>query len=349
MMETPPNENDPYLNQFKAGLDSAYDDEDRKFKEFMKEEEARSSRALTDGLIALQSARLGQYQEFSTKRLAQKTKTLQKQYDTSVARSQSNTEMKRRRTELQKLQQEPLEDRLAATAEVNSPTAASNQNSNTDTDTAVPFLKSAMKTPLPPYKPKSPIARMIDFVSGSSDKKKKRTSFGGVEVRIYTPSAEEVSDKNAAVRQNLGDGPTFPVVICDMPVYQQWRKYNGGQFVQHFDNCSKELAADKDIGLQTLHAARVMGLLRSLDQVKLRELALKVFPKYKRSFPCLTKHGACRMEAFLEYLNKRLDAHAAFVETKEEDPANPKWCFYEDRVSSTERYHHKDEYHHVKE
>jgi len=345
------------------------------------------TRTLTTTFTALSNTRIEKYEKYAEKRRTEEIKTLQKLVASTETKKQRREELdvpledRLATAEVDSPTAAEVDSPTADSAnagnqnfntdsptadsanagnqnfKTDSPTAdsaiAANQFFNTDTDVAsapVPFLKSAMKKPVPPYKPKSPIiARVIDFMSGNSEKKKKkRTSFGGVDVRIYTPSVEEVSDKNAAVLQNLGDGPTFPVVICDMPVYKQWRKYSGGQFVRNFNDCATELAADPDIALQTLHAGRVMGLLRSLDQEKLRNLARATFPKkYNRCFPRLTdKHGACQKDAFLEYLEKRLDAHAAFMETKEDDPEEPKWCF-EDCVKYEERHHHGDEYHHI--
>ena len=78
-----------------------------------------------------------------------------------------------------------------------------------------------------------------------------------------------------------------------------------------------------------------MEIFHLVHAHKLRQLALKCFPKFKRQFPRLTdKQGRCNKVLFLGYLNKRLDDHV--------QDAGPEFV-EQDWVDETERRTKKEE------
>jgi hypothetical protein len=84
------------------------------------------------------------------------------------------------------------------------------------------------------------------------------------------------------------------------------------EFVREFNIQAKDF--DENQGLQIMHAARVIGVLKELDQPTLRKLALRCFPKYKRQFPRLVSlKGVAQREQFLRALDLYLGEDAVYA------------------------------------
>ena len=188
------------------------------------------------------------------------------------------------------------------------------------------------------------MSRLSGGLFGSSGKKKKkRASFGGVAVKSYIPNSDEKKVMHGA----RGEDESVLVVVYDMSMYKSWRRCLDAVFVDDFNLRSKELSREE--GLQTLHAARVMDLLRSLDAEKVRDLSLRLFPrKYKKSFPRLKdKDGNCQKEVFLTYLNKRLVDHVKLELENDEKRTEEEKVVCPDRVGQHEREYKQGEYEHL--
>lgn len=165
-------------------------------------------------------------------------------------------------------------------------------------------------------------------LSGEKKKKKRqlRLSFGDNKTEYYFPDSKE----QEAMHGNK-EPRWIPVVVVDKPVYKEWRNLHEAEFVQVFNKRAETLGEDHAIAKQTLHAARVVGLLGELDPEVLRTLVLKVFPRYKTCFPRLMgKQGNSQMKKFLGYVEERLvdDCSKAHEDTS---------CV--DRVTDEERGH----------
>lgn len=151
--------------------------------------------------------------------------------------------------------------------------------------------------------------------------KKKRASFcpsPAVE-KVFTPPT---SDEKKNIHGNLCEyvPDDILVVAHDLTVYKSWRKQNDFAFVGYFNDKYEHLAKPKNkkSAMDVLHAARAVGLLRSLDAECLRAVVTKVFPK--KQFPRLkSKTGESQLESFLEKVNKVLDDH---VETTKKTQPN---------------------------
>ena len=115
---------------------------------------------------------------------------------------------------------------------------------------------------------------LIARVFGSSQKKKKRASFGKAETKFFSPLR---SDEKKAVH-GATDPIKFKVVVTDIPVYKDWRRYHDAEFVVNFNESFEALSGDPDAALQIIHAALVADLLKDLDSEKLRRLACFASP-----------------------------------------------------------------------
>ena len=171
-------------------------------------------------------------------------------------------------------------------------------------------LKSVLKTPV--KEPKNFWERNISPLFSSPEKAEKkakkkalRVSFGEPQTKLYHKHPEEAEEKRLAMVD-----VDVPVVIYNNRDYKRWRKLHDGEFIAKFHERAQVLSLDPKMGIQTLHAARVMNVLHILDLEILRSFCMKVFPKYRTQFPRLQdKYGKCQIPKFLEYVDKRLIAH----------------------------------------
>lgn len=164
------------------------------------------------------------------------------------------------------------------------------------------------------------------------------------QVKFYTPPNPD--DKKDLY--NDKEPQKFNVVVTDMPVYKDWRRYHDVEFIKKFDQSFETLRDDPDAAIQILYAAHVANILGELDLRKLRQLCMTIFRKYKRSFPKLVdKQGRSNKSVFLAYVKKRLDSHALDLLDEEEDLDNRKYVFT-DFQDDFEREHKKHEFEHLK-
>jgi hypothetical protein len=189
------------------------------------------------------------------------------------------------------------------------------------------IFEQDFKTPSP--KPKKSL--LSSLFGGGSGQKKARVSFGVNKRMTYTPP-----DSDATRRMHgINEIRKFDVVITDLPVYKEWRRFHDAEFVKKFNDYHMSLMENPKDAKQILHAARVIEVLKELDVNKLRDLMKKVFPRYKSSFPKLKDSRS--VEEFLKRVDRRLeeDAQSAPVELVKQD-----WVDTDEKVHKTHEMDH---------
>ena len=139
------------------------------------------------------------------------------------------------------------------------------------------------------------------------------------------------------------------VVIWKPDYYWGWRNLHDGEFIDNFNKYWYKMLDDHQLGRQTLHAARVSNLIQLLDMDKVREVAVKVFPRrFKTTWPCLkdTK-GNSQVGKFLKRLHMRLDEEIELAppeNVKDDFVSIGEWgdkchelCFVHDLPTQTEK------------
>jgi hypothetical protein len=91
------------------------------------------------------------------------------------------------------------------------------------------IFEQAFKTPSP--KPKKSLLSSL-FGGGSGHKKARVSSFGVNKRMTYTPP-----DSDATRRMHgINEIHKFDVVITDLPVYKEWRRFHDAEFVKKFND-----------------------------------------------------------------------------------------------------------------